>query len=282
MTTITLPRKARSKPRRSKYTAATADRHILYQMAVQNVEAEIDFVDETYKILRGRHALKLREDFCGTGHTSREWVGRRRTNTAIGLDIDQATLDWGLEHNIDPLPPATRSRVRLVNRDVLHPGRAGSRMDIVLAMNFSYWIFKTRETLREYFKSVRQSLAPGGIFFLDFYGGSEAYEVQREDRKVGPFTYVWDQNWLDPLTNHMRCYIHFKFKDGSRMDRAFCYEWRLWSMPEIRELLAEAGFSNSTVYLEGDDDDEGGDGDFQPVEEGEVCAAWLAYIVAER
>ena len=32
---------------RTRYTAAKADRHVLYQMAVQNVEAEIDFVDDT-------------------------------------------------------------------------------------------------------------------------------------------------------------------------------------------------------------------------------------------
>ena len=52
------------------FTAATADRHVLYQLSVQNVEAEIDFVDQTYKELRAKHAIRLREDFCGTGHTS--------------------------------------------------------------------------------------------------------------------------------------------------------------------------------------------------------------------
>ena len=75
------------------FTAATTSKHELYQLSVQNVEAEIDFIDETFEQIRGREAVSLREDFCGTGNTSTEWVRRRSANTAIGLDIDQPTLD---------------------------------------------------------------------------------------------------------------------------------------------------------------------------------------------
>ncbi|MEM9374243.1 MAG: class I SAM-dependent methyltransferase, partial [Planctomycetota bacterium] len=42
-------------------TAATADRHELYQFSVQNVETEIDFVDAEFERLRGRKAELLRE-----------------------------------------------------------------------------------------------------------------------------------------------------------------------------------------------------------------------------
>jgi hypothetical protein len=47
-------------------------------------------------------------------------------------------------------------------------------------------------------------------------------------------------------------------------------------------LLAEAGFSKSTVYWEGDDDDGGGNGEFSPEAKGEADLAWIAYIVAEK
>ncbi len=43
------------------------------------------------------------------------------------------------------------------------------------------------------------------------------------------------------------CHIDFKFEDGSVQKRAFSYDWRLWILPEIREVLAEAGFRRSTV-----------------------------------
>ena len=52
------------------------DKHAFYQQAVQCVEAEIDFVTETFRQLRQRPAVSLREDFCGTAQTTCEWVKR--------------------------------------------------------------------------------------------------------------------------------------------------------------------------------------------------------------
>ena len=179
------------------FTAETADIHVLYQHSVQNVEAEIDFVDETFEALKGRKGVSLREDFCGTGATACEWVGRRDSNTGIGLDLDQPTLDWGAENNVAPLTDDQKSRVTLLNRDVTQPGDA-TGVDIILAMNFSYWILQERALMVAYFRSVRESLSDEGIFFLDFYGGYEAFQEMTEDREIdepdAEFTYVWDQH----------------------------------------------------------------------------------------
>ncbi len=275
-----MPRTTRRK--RTRYTAATADRHILYGLAVQDVESEIDFIDETYRELRGRRAKRLREDFCGTANTACEWVRRRPGNLAFGVDLCTETLAWAEEHNLAHLTPAQRRRVTLLNRDVRDPGPKAQRMDAVLAMNFSYWIFNTRDAMRGYFESVRRSLAPGGIFFLDFYGGSDALKEMREKRDCGGFTYVWDQSKYDPISGAMTCHIHFLFPDGSKMKRAFTYHWRLWTLPEMRELLLEAGFSRVTVYWEEADDDGEGTGEFHPADEGEADYAFICYIVAER
>ena len=83
--------------------ASKADVHALYQQAVQCVEAEIDFVDETFAKLRRRRARHLREDFCGTANAACEWVRRRRTNRAVAVDIDAGVLEWGRRHNVEPL-----------------------------------------------------------------------------------------------------------------------------------------------------------------------------------
>jgi len=265
-------------------TALTADRHELYQHSVQNVEAEIDFIDAEFESIRGRKAKSLREDFCGTGNTSVEWIKRRETNTAVGLDIDQPTLDWGEEHHLAKLTDEERSRVQLLNRTVLEPGDAGGT-DCVLAMNFSYWLFKTRDELRGYFKSVRDSIGKDGIFFLDHYGGSETMTETEETKKIDAgggrsFTYIWEQAHYNPITGDMRCHIHFKFPDKTRMNKAFTYEWRLWTMVEIRELLSEAGFANVLVYWEGEDEDGDGNGEYEPTLEGEADPAFISYIVA--
>lgn len=267
-----------------RFTAATADRHELYQLAVQNVEAEIDFVDATFKTIRGQHASTLREDFCGTGNTSCEWVRRRATNRAIGLDIDPDPLAWGEAHNLSQLTDDQRSRVSLIQRDVLAPGDAVGTQ-IVLAMNFSYWLFRTRDELRTYFSAVYDSLADDGVFFLDHYGGYESMEEQEEERNIdSDFTYIWDQHHYNPITGEMDCKIHFKFRDGTRLDNAFVYTWRLWTLPEIREILAEAGFANITVYWEGEDEDdpEEGNGEFSPTMEGTADASFICYLTAVK
>ncbi len=275
-------------------TARTADRHELYQQSVQNTEAEIDFVDETFRKLRRRRATLLREDFGGTANTSCEWVRRREENVAVTLDLDADPLGWGLAHNVAKLEPEQAARVRLLRGNVLDPegarpfprddGRPIPRrgFDCVLAMNFSYWCFTTRAEMLAYFKAVRRSLRPDGIFFMDHYGGSDALKEMTETRRWSRFTYIWDQAEFNPITGRMKCYIHFKFPDGSKMERAFEYEWRLWTIPELRDILADAGFKKSTVYWEEDDGKGGGNGVFKPTEKGEADRAYITYIVAEK
>ena len=262
--------------------ASQADRHILYQYSVQNVESEIDFVDETYHELRGKHATILREDFCGTMNTSCEWIQRREKNIAHGVDLDAEVLQWGQEHNLAKLNQEQQQRLNIHNKNVLEVDI--EPVDILLAMNFSYWILKERKTLKQYFQSIYQSgLASDGILFLDFYGGYEAFQELEEktSHKDKGFSYIWDQAEYNPITGECTNHIHFHFKDGSKMRNAFTYTWRLWTMPEILDLLRECKF-NPTVYWEGSDEDGEGNGIFEPTTQGEADAGWIAYIVCER
>ncbi len=274
--------KAKDKKRKSaarRPLAETADPHELYEKAVQCVEAEIDFVDQTFQALRGRQARYLREDFCGTANTSCEWVRRRVGNYATAIDLDGEVLGWGAAHHLAALDVAQRERVVLLEQDVLEANTA--LQDVVLAMNFSYWLFKQRSQLRRYFASVRDALVDDGVFFLDCFGGYDAFRVLKEKTRHKHFTYVWDQAAYNPVNGDLRCHIHFRFPDGSRLQRAYSYDWRLWTLPEIREILAEAGFSSSTVYWQGWDEDENeGSGEFSAVESADADAGWIAYIAA--
>jgi len=271
---------ARSGKKKRVTMAKRADRHRLYEDAVQCVEAEIDFIDDTFRKLRGRNARWLREDFCGTASTSCEWVSRRRTNHAIGVDLDSEVQQWGREHHIDKLGPGARNRIQLLNADVMNV--ECQTVDVALAMNFSYWIFKERKVLGRYFQHVHRGLANDGVLMLDAYGGSDAHKELRERKKQRRYTYVWHQKSYDPINANLLCHIHFTFPDGSRINEAFTYDWRLWSLPEIREILLDAGFKRVTVYWEGTDDDGDGDGVFTPAEVGEADQAFIVYIVAEK
>ena len=165
-------------------TAATADRHVLYEAAVQCVDADLDFFTRVFKRHRGRPLRRLREDFCGTAHLACEFVKRHRDNLAWGVDLHEPTLNWGIRHHVLPLGKAAE-RITLI-RDDVRTARTPN-MDAVAALNFSYQVFKTRDELRGYFRAARAALAPDGIFFLDAFGGTEAVDELLETRKIDPF-----------------------------------------------------------------------------------------------
>jgi cyclopropane fatty-acyl-phospholipid synthase-like methyltransferase len=209
-----------------------------------------------------------------------EWVRGRKTNHAIGVDLDPEVLQWGREHHIAGLKPEQQARVTLLQDDVLSVKT--DPVDIVMAMNFSWQIFEQRARLRDYFSAVREGLAEDGVLFLDCFGGYDAYrEIEEKTRHKG-FTYVWDQASYDPMSGHMDCHIHFHFDDGSKLKNAFSYHWRLYTLPELREILEEAGFARVTVYWQGWDEDDEPDGDFQPATAGEAEAGWICMVSAEK
>jgi len=262
--------------------AEQADIHELYEQSVQNVEHEIEFLQATFRSLTGRTAQLFREDFCGTASAACQWVRQGKDFQAIGVDIDPEVLEWGRRNRISRLGTEDQARVSLIESDVM--AVETPRVDLLAAFNFSYFIFDTRDRLRAYFRRAYEALKDDGVFFCDMFGGPEAQEETKERtkfKKLG-FTYIWHQAEFHPVTHYLRCHIHFKFKDGSRIKKAFTYEWRLWSAPEIRELLLEAGFSKATVYWEGEDEDGEGNGEFTPDAKGEADLAWIAYIVAEK
>lgn len=262
--------------------ADEADIHELYELSVQNVEHEVEFLQDTFRSLRGRTAHILREDFCGTASASCEWVKQGKEFSAIGVDIEPSVLEWGREHRVGRLPADDRTRVSLIESDVLEVETPP--VDIMVAFNFSYFIFTERATMLRYFKRAHAALKDDGVFFVDMFGGPEAQEETKEKTKFKEhgFTYVWRQAEFHPVTQWMRCAIDFRFKDGSKLKNAFTYEWRLYSAPEIRDILLEAGFRSATVYWEGEDEDGEGNGEFKPDDKGEADLAWIAYIVAEK
>ncbi len=262
-------------------TAATSDPHELYELSVQNVEFEVDFIDRAWKSHRRRLASTLREDFCGTFAAAVEWVARRRTNIAMAIDLDRSVLQWGRARNLTKLPKSEWERLDIRNEDVMR--QRIEKVDCIVAMNFSYYLFKRREQLLKYFRSARASLVNDGLFIIDAYGGSDSFREIEEERHLDGFTYVWDQNQYSPITGDVVNHIHFRFPDGSEMRKAFTYHWRLWTLPEIQEALLEAGFAKTTVYWEGTNHSTGeGNGKFRPSKRGEACEGWIAYIVAER
>jgi hypothetical protein len=89
---------------------------------------------------------------------------------------------------------------------------------------------------------------------------------------------VWDQAEYDSISGELGCAMHGEFPDGSVLPKAFDYRLRMWTLPEVREILSEVGFRRSTVYWWRE---EPSGPVFRPTELGEAWPFFVAWIVAE-
>ena len=266
-------------------------KHILYEASVQDTEVDLNLIDRMMEKSAGRKALTLREDFSGTSVLACAWVESDPQRESWGVDLHRPTLDWAKEHRL-PMLGKDADRVHLLEENVLTAQTP--LVDVVAALNFSYMIFKQRDQLKAYFQSVYNSLTPGGIFLLDMFGGPHAQEVMKEKKRVPAgedyegtpfpeFTYVWEQAEYNAVTQDICCHIHFRGKNIVPIKKAFSYEWRLWSLMEITDILREVGFADVDPYFEGwDDEAESTDGDLQIREKYEDMLAWICYISAAK
>jgi hypothetical protein len=263
--------------------SSRADKYDLYQRSVQDPEIDLKIIAELIERRVGRAPRDLREDFSGTANLSCTWVREGPDRRAWAVDIDAEPQAWGLARNVPRLKAELRDRVTFVQRDVLDVGPPEvPPVDLVLAMNYSFNTFTTRDQMRRYFAGARAGLREGGAFVMEVMGGPEVETEGQERTLLDGFTYVWDRHLFNPITHAMRCKSHFAFPDGSMLEDAFTYDWRLWMMPELRELLGEAGFSESTVYWEGPGEDGQGDRNFVPREHVRSELAWIAFLIAWR
>lgn len=225
------------------------DKYELYLKAVQDPEGIVDFIENE---CRKKYRLKPKtfgEDFCGTFALSCAWVSRDNKKKAVAVDLSQEPIQYGMRHYASELSEDERKRLTVLQSDVRHPKLP--KVDVICAFNFSYFVFKQRADLLAYFKNCKKRLGAQGVLFLDMFGGSEIMHRNCDEIKFGKYIYYWDQMGFDPLTHEAKFYIHFK-KQGTkkRLERAFRYDWRVWTIPEVRDLLTEAGFRKILVEKE--------------------------------
>jgi len=262
---------------KTQFSAKTADKYVLYTQSVQSPDNEIEFFQRVFRSQNGHSPTHMREDFCGTAAISCRWVKTGRDHVAIGVDLDPEPLAWCRRHYVPELTPDERRRLKLRRANVLTVRT--ELVDVIAALNFSFCVFKQRKDLMRYLRRCYRALKPGGIMVMDLYGGPDSQRPAEEQTKHDGFTYVWDQADFNPITNEALNHIHFLFPDGTRMMKAFTYDWRLWTPAELTEALTEAGFTETRVYWEGTDRKGEGNGIFRHRKRVEQEDAWVVYIV---
>ena len=227
------------------------DRHDLYEACVQS-PPEMTLM---LRAIHGRDPKVLGEDFAGTAALSRHWVANVPGASAIAVDQDGGELGRA------GVTPGVRTVVADV-RQISDP------VDCLFVGNFSIGYLHSRAELMAYLRHARSRMNPGGVFVCDTYGGESAYHLGSVDRDVAlpgglHCRYRWEQREADPLTAMVTDVLHFRVFDADEViadfPDAYVYRWRLWSVPELRDALIEAGFETTDIYSNLPDavDDEG-------------------------
>ena len=225
------------------------DRHDLYERTVQSPEKVVAFL----RAIHGRSPAVLGEDFCGTARVARAWVRLVPEGTAIAVDLDASVL----ERARDALSGERVERIQGDVREATDPELHAA--DVVFVGNFSIGEIHERADLVRYLERSRKRLRKGGVFVCDTYGGASAFRVGAIERSHWieggvRIRYVWEQREADPFTGRVVCAMHFRLERGGEIfqsiEDAFVYRWRLWSVPELRDAMAEAGFAWTEVCSE--------------------------------
>lgn len=256
------------------------DKYKFYLDSVQSPEDDAELLAKIYWEVFNRNPKILREDFCAAFALCCEWVKLKDDKKAIGIDLDPEPLNYGREHYLADLTEQQKGRVKIIQADVC--GTDLPSADIICALNFSYMGFKERPKLKEYIKQCYKGLPEEGLLIFDCFGGSSTQEPNEHETEYDGFSYFWDQDSFNHLTAEAQFYIHYKIKGERKREKVFSYDWRMWSLAELRDLFKEVGFSDVQIYWEGTDEDGDGDGQFTRTETGEDCESWVAYIVAVK
>lgn len=288
---------ARSRVKRSRKAIARPrgplpDRHALYEVSVQGVDWDLDFMERMWRQRNpGRSPRLFREDFCSTAALATAWAQRGPARQAWAVDLDPEPLAWARRFRL-PYVREVAERVTLVKGDVRLPRQP--LVDVTCALNFSWWVFHERADLVKYLRAARAGLKRNGVLVMNLFGGNRAEkalsERTRKRAENGPdgtmlpaFTYVWEHESFNAVDRRLLAHIHFDLRDGRIMRKAFTYDWRMYTVPELKDAAAEAGFREFEVHSEGwDAHAKRGNGVLYKRTFMDADDTWLAYAVLTR
>lgn len=221
-----------------------------YELAAQAPRLEARFLSAVH----GGTPMRLADDFAGPAAIARAWAADDPDRSAIAVDADPEPIAHArtrlADHAARVGPKDLADRVSFQTRDVLE---AAGTVDVIAALNFAACELHSRERLLTYLRHALCRLDTHGVIVLDLYGGPDAFQPAAHQQTIetdaGDLVYTWEQRDADPLTARVRNAMHFDTPDGRRLENAFGYDWRLWTVPELRDALREAGFRRTQVHL---------------------------------
>lgn len=247
------------------------------------------------RAVHGGDPRTLCEDFCGPASVARAWCAMGRAFHAVAVDIDPVPLKHARARAAESDRAGrdtSLKRLRLAEQDVL---TVRDRVDIIAGFNFAMCELHDRTKLIVYLRSAKKRLKPGGVLIADLYGGPGSLTPGTATRRVptecGTLVYRWEQRRVDPVTARVINAIHFVLPgrgpaEARTFSDAFVYDWRLWTVAELRDAMLEAGFASTEIYTSyGDAVDSDGNlyvrpfaTDFEPGDPDELGENFVAYV----
>ena len=260
----------------------TVARYRLYERAVLSPAFEVAFFDRVFgDAFAGATPFRLREDFCGTGAIARTFAAQSDQHLALGVDLDADVLAFAAAEG------APTSGLQWSAQDVRSTNHARDRAffgptgpDVISAQNFSWCGLHTRSELLRYFSACHAALGAQGVLVLDCLGGSDRERGGDHDRRdVGACVVTFRQATFDVVTRRAEFHLDFTL-EGHTHHSAFTYDWRLWTIPETRDILLDAGFDDVIVYWEARDAFGAATSHYAPTTSEPGCKRFVAYLVA--
>ena len=103
------------------------------------------------------------------------------TTIAIGVDLDSEPLAYGTEHYLSQMSAAQQARVTTYQADVL---TTPAQADIICAVNFSYFYFKARTTMKKYLTRCLETLTSNGILISTVSGAASVTRLTRRRQRM--------------------------------------------------------------------------------------------------
>lgn len=234
-------------------------------------------------------ARTLHEDFSGSAAFANAWCTSNPRRSALAIDMDPEAHADGTPH-----PRLRRLTADLTRLPRTLPGPA--KADVVYAGNFATCEVHARDALVAYLTRARQRLTPGGVFVCDLYAGPGAWRTG-DTRVIHPplpelpsyrVAYTWRQREADLVNGLVANAIDFELVNARgvavhELVNAFNYHWRLWSIPEMRDAMAQAGFDEVDVYPDAPDAvDADGVAYLAPMDFLETRSSAVVYVCARR
>lgn len=218
----------------------------LYEWCVQSPAWQVRFLHAVH----GQGPIEFGDDFAGPASLARAWVGMGPGFIAVAADRDPRPLEHARRRMADG-GDVGMDRLALRAEDVLG---VRARADVIAAFNFAVCELHSRSDLMTYLRNVLFRLRAKGVFVADLYGGERQFVPgvtgMEVETPIGTVLYEWEQRRADPTTARVENAIHFELPDGTRMENAFVYDWRLWGVAELRDAMIEAGFVLTEVYAD--------------------------------